>query len=99
MRGAIFRSRDISSPPGSRFSLDIRPLGDLIDMYHNRQATDRRDKVYALLGMSSEDSVAASLSPDYEKTTWGELFQKLTQLLLSQQLSVEAWSHSEIAII
>lgn len=97
MRGAIFRSRHISTRSGG-FSLDIRPLGDLIDMYHNRRATDRRDKVYALLGLSSDDPVAAGLSPDYT-ILWEDLFRKLIKYLLCEQVSVEAWSHREIAIM
>ncbi|CZR65636.1 uncharacterized protein PAC_15536 [Phialocephala subalpina] len=97
MRGAIFRSRSMTSR-SARFSLDIRPLGDLIDMYYNRQATDRRDKVYALLGMSSDDPVAAGLSPDYE-ILWEDLFRKLIKFLLCGQVSVSVWSDREIAII
>ncbi|KAK5654000.1 hypothetical protein OQA88_7677 [Cercophora sp. LCS_1] len=102
MRGAIFRPRHITTTrPGGRFSLDIRPLGDLLDMYHSRQATDRRDKVYAMLGMSSDDDVAASIVPDYDQATspWEDLFRNLIKLLLSQQISVETWSEREIAIV
>jgi hypothetical protein len=35
-------------------------------MFHTRQASDPRDKVYALLGMSSDDPGKADLQPDYE---------------------------------
>jgi hypothetical protein len=59
IRGAIFRPKYTTSLSG-RLS-----LGELIDIYYTREATDRRDKVYALLGMSSNDPDAASLSPDY----------------------------------
>ncbi|KAK4119888.1 HET-domain-containing protein [Parathielavia appendiculata] len=73
INGAIFRPKYATSRP-DRFSLDIRPLGKLMDMYHNREATDCRDKVYALLGMSSDDYISTGLSPDYDKTSWKELF-------------------------
>lgn len=64
IRGAIFRPKYASSWSG-KVSLEIRPLGELIDMYHTRKATLRHDKVYALLGMCSDDLSAAGLSPDY----------------------------------
>lgn len=54
IRGAIFRPKYATSSSG-RFSLDIRPLGELIDMYHTHEATKLHDKVYALLGMSSNN--------------------------------------------
>ncbi|KAM0310603.1 hypothetical protein ACHAO8_007969 [Botrytis cinerea] len=71
-----------------RFSLNIRSLAELIDMFHTRQATDNRDKVYALLGMSSDDLEKAGLQPDYN-TSWEELFQQLIKFVLSENISVE----------
>ncbi|KAH7309925.1 hypothetical protein B0I35DRAFT_453508 [Stachybotrys elegans] len=57
IRGAVFRPRHerYGTSRSGRFSLGIRPLGELMDMYHTREAADRRDKVYALLGMSLDD--------------------------------------------
>jgi hypothetical protein len=49
-----------------RFSLKTRDLAELIDMFHTRRATDVRDKVYALLGMSRDDPSDAGLLPNYE---------------------------------
>jgi hypothetical protein len=43
-------------------------------MFHTRQASDLRDKVYALLGMSSDNPGKAGLQPDY-KISWEKLFQ------------------------
>ncbi|KAK1775993.1 heterokaryon incompatibility protein-domain-containing protein, partial [Copromyces sp. CBS 386.78] len=54
IRGAIFRPKYATSQ-SDNFSLDIRPLGELIEMYHTRKATKRRDKVYALLDGLSDD--------------------------------------------
>lgn len=70
IRGAIFRSRCAPSR-SPRFSLDISPLGELVEMYHTRKATQRHDMVYALLGMSSDNPGAAGLSIDYE-IPWGD---------------------------
>ncbi|KAM0417158.1 hypothetical protein ACHAPT_012866 [Fusarium lateritium] len=97
IRGAIFRSR--SAPSQSpRFTLDISPLSELVEMYHTRKATQRHDKVYALLGMSSDDPSAAGLSADYE-IPWGRLFQQLINFLLSEQVSVDTWDDKEMAVI
>ncbi|KAL8410372.1 hypothetical protein RB596_000181 [Gaeumannomyces avenae] len=93
--GAGFRPRYENKPVG-RFSLGIRPLCELVDMYHGRKATDRRDKVYALLGMSSDDPDA--LSANYE-TSWKDVFQKLIRFCLSDQVSVSTWNKGEVAVV
>jgi hypothetical protein len=36
-----------------------------MDMYHTHEPTKRHNKVYALLGMSSDDFSKANLLPDY----------------------------------
>ena len=97
IRGAIFRPKYASSWSG-KVSLEIRPLGELIDMYHTRKATLRHDKVYALLGMSSDDLSAAGLSPDYT-VSWEQPFQNLVKFLLCKEVSVKAWGKREIAVI
>ncbi|TGO43697.1 hypothetical protein BCON_1056g00010 [Botryotinia convoluta] len=78
-----------------RFSLNIRSLAELIDMFHTRQATDSRDKVYALLGMSSADSEKAGLQPDYN-TSWEELFQQLVKFILGKDISVKISSQRAV---
>jgi hypothetical protein len=66
-------------------------------MYHTRKATERRDKVYALLGMSSDDPSIAGLSANYE-ISWGQLFQRLINFF-SEQVSTDTWDDKEIAVI
>ena len=73
-------------------------LGELIDMYHNREATRRHDRIYALLGMSSEGPSAAGLLPNYQ-VSWKELLQRLVGFLLYKEISVETWNEREIAVI
>jgi len=68
-----------------RASLNIRPLGELIDMFYTHEAIKPVDKVYALLGMSSDDP---SLLPDY-KVLWGILFKDLVKFLLYKQVHVK----------
>ena len=97
IRGAIFRSKQVISSSG-RVSLDIRPLGELIDMFHTHEATKPVDKVYALLGMSSDDPSAAGLLPDYE-VLWENLFKDLVKFLLYKQVYVKTWGDEERAVI
>ncbi|KAH6694358.1 heterokaryon incompatibility protein-domain-containing protein [Leptodontidium sp. MPI-SDFR-AT-0119] len=84
---AGLRSKHTSNLP-ERFSLNIRCLVELIDMFHTRKATDVRDKVYALLGMSSDDPGGVGLRPDYE-VSWKDLFRKLINFVLGKDVSVE----------
>ncbi|KAK3946515.1 heterokaryon incompatibility protein-domain-containing protein [Pseudoneurospora amorphoporcata] len=97
IRGAIFRPKYATSQ-SDNFSLDIRPLGELIEMYYTREATDRRDKVYALLGMSSDNPTAAGLFADYD-ISWKQLFNKLIYFLLPKLVSVDLSDDKEIAVI
>ncbi|KAK4155069.1 heterokaryon incompatibility protein-domain-containing protein [Chaetomidium leptoderma] len=97
IRGALFRPRRVTSQPGP-FSLQIRPLSELVDMYHTRKATERHDKVYALLGMRSDDDGETKFPANY-KTPWGQAFQQLINSFLSDQVSVDSWDDEEIAVI
>ncbi|KAL8408889.1 hypothetical protein RB594_007354 [Gaeumannomyces avenae] len=99
VRGASFRPRLEHGLASSRGpSLGIRSLSELVDMYHDRKATERRDKVYALLGMSLDDPSAAGLSANYE-TSWKDVFRKLIQFCLSDQVRVSTWDASEVAVV
>ncbi|KAK3355245.1 heterokaryon incompatibility protein-domain-containing protein, partial [Neurospora tetraspora] len=97
IRGAIFRPKYVTNQ-SDNFSLNIRPLGELIEMYHTREATDRLDKVYALLGMSSDNPTAAGLFADYD-ISWKQLFNKLIHFLLPELVSVDLSDDKEIAVI
>lgn len=97
MRRAVFRPRQIAKK-SERYSLDICPLSELVEMYHNRHATERHDKVYALFGMCSDDLEAAGLVVDY-KIPWNRLLQKLVNYILPQCLSVSTWNDNQVAVI
>lgn len=102
IRDAIFRPRHETSQPETSqpgtFSLNIHSLGELVDMYHKRKATNHLDKVYALLGMSSDDPRTAGLLADYN-LPWEGVFRKLIQFLLSDQVSVDTWDDCAVAAI
>ncbi|KAH8708399.1 heterokaryon incompatibility protein-domain-containing protein, partial [Phaeosphaeriaceae sp. PMI808] len=97
IRGAIFRSRRILETQ-KRLSLDICSLGELVDTYHSHGANVLHDKVYALLGMSSDDLSVARLKPDYN-VPWKVLMQSLVEFLIGAQDSVDTWNDREIAVI
>ncbi|KAF7882732.1 uncharacterized protein EAF02_006095 [Botrytis sinoallii] len=69
------------------FSLDIRPLSELIETYYTRESTDVLDKVYALLAMCSDNPTSAGLLPDYT-ILWEQLFQQLVQFILCKEIEV-----------
>ena len=91
---AGLRSKYTANLP-EKFSLEIRSLAELVDMFHTRQATDTRDKVYALLGMSSDDPEKAGLQPDY-KISWEELFQQLVKFVLGKDISVKTYRQGPV---
>ncbi|KAH8725716.1 heterokaryon incompatibility protein-domain-containing protein, partial [Phaeosphaeriaceae sp. PMI808] len=97
IRGAIFRSGHILKEQ-ERLSLDICSLGELVDTYHAHEAKKLHDKVYALLGMSSDGLSATRLKPDYN-VGWKELMQNLVEFLIGPQASVDTWNDKEIAVI
>lgn len=97
IRGAIFRS-EYSIAQSSRSTLNISPLSELVDMYHANQATNCHDKVYALLGMSTDDLSNGDLLPNYE-IPWAELLQRLVRHVISDEVSVETWEKSQAAVI
>ncbi|KAB8254964.1 heterokaryon incompatibility protein-domain-containing protein [Aspergillus pseudonomiae] len=88
LRGSIFRSEYTTRPRGTL------TLGELIDMYHTRAATKKHDKVYALLGMSSD----TPLVPDY-KLPWDSVFQQVITYTFSGKGSVQIWPHCDLALI
>ena len=93
IQGAIFR------PRGRGQTLTgTNSLRELIDMYHTHEATLRSDKVYALLGMSSDGITKAGLSPNYN-ISWKELFEALIRFLLGENVVVEASPDAETAVI
>ncbi|KAK6612703.1 het domain protein [Botrytis cinerea] len=92
IRRSIFRPKYNSSALG-----DLS-LGELIDMYHNHKATVRHDKVYALLGMCSDQLSSPELLPDYT-ISWETLFRRLVKFILHKSVSIDVWDDREAAVI
>ncbi|KAF7526494.1 hypothetical protein G7054_g10751 [Neopestalotiopsis clavispora] len=75
----------------------ICSFGELVDMFHGREATKSHDKIYALLGMSSTDMDGSGLLPDYT-VPFGQLFERLIKFIMSNQLTVECQDDKEAAV-
>jgi ankyrin repeat protein len=67
-------------------------------MYHTHKATKCHDKVYALLGMSSDDLSNAGLSPNY-MIIWEELMQRLLKHIISDMIAVEVARNKQATVI
>ena len=78
------------------FSLNIRPLLEMIRMYHDRDATDRRDKIFALFGMSSD--IPEGIAPDYN-VSWSATFHRLTSAIVGNKACIRTEDDHEIALI
>ncbi|KAF2014007.1 HET-domain-containing protein, partial [Aaosphaeria arxii CBS 175.79] len=74
-------------PRGGNLGSKLLPLSELIDIFHHRQATDIRDKVYALYGMSTDMMDTRSLQVNYQKP-WSTLFKDLAQYSFGEKVHV-----------
>ena len=97
IRSLISRARHAGSA-ADQDSLAIAPLGIPIDMRHAYEATERRDKVFALLGMCSDNPAMAGLPPDYV-IPWAALLLRLVRFVLGPQICVQTWAGTEMAVI
>ncbi|KAE8394461.1 HET-domain-containing protein [Aspergillus alliaceus] len=92
IRGALFRpSYDIDSH-------GTLAIGELLDMYRNHNATKPHDKVYALLGLSKENTDKAGLKPNY-RLQWNEVFKQVAMHIFPSSCSVETWPGAQVAVI
>ncbi|TGO33472.1 hypothetical protein BHYA_0244g00090 [Botrytis hyacinthi] len=86
MKEANFRPK-YAKRSSDNFSLDIRPLSELIGTYYTRESTDDLDKEYALLAMCSNNPTSAGLLPDYT-ILWKQRFQQLVKFILCKEIPV-----------
>lgn len=91
IEGAILRPKQAPiRKVGGRFSLGIRSLGVLLDLYQRREATDRRDKLFALIGMASDAKISPKLFPDYT-IPWPEVFSRVFKFFVGENAVVRTW--------
>ncbi|CAK7224192.1 hypothetical protein SEUCBS140593_005487 [Sporothrix eucalyptigena] len=95
--GANFRLR-YKANAASHFSLQIRPLAELVDMYHTRATTEPLDRFYALFGMSTDDLGSAGLFVDYS-VAWRDVFERVVRLATSDQVVINTWDRKQVAFV
>lgn len=79
-------------------SFKVLPLGDLLEMFQDHEATDQRDKIYALLGLSSDNDISPDLHPDYTKN-WSTLFHQVIVHVLGSSPTINTWNDKEQAVV
>jgi hypothetical protein len=89
IRGAISRPRRLSRDQG-RLSLRICSLGELVSLYYAYEAKILHDKIFALLGTSSDDLSNAGLEPNYD-ISWSTLMGNLIRFLIGNQTLARTW--------
>ena len=97
-----FRPSLPTSHPNERHLLGIRPLTELIDMYHSRKATDLRDRFFALLGMSSDNfwpgTGVIKMTANY-KASWDDVFKQFIHAFVSRNLHVDTFPDDGFASV
>lgn len=94
IQGAGLRSR---MTPEIKTLLGKRSIAGLVNLFQGHEATDRRDKVFALLGLSLGAPI--DLSANYD-ISWGSLFHQLVKSCFDDdQAYIETWDDQEIAIM
>jgi hypothetical protein len=79
-------------------SFEIAPLGELLNMFENHEATDQRDKIYALLGLSSDNASTPDLRPDYTKS-WSTLFKQVASHILGSSATISVVEGKSQAVV
>jgi hypothetical protein len=90
INGSFFRNR---YPKSSTL-----PLAALVDMYHRHEATERHDKIFALLGMSTHDSAETGIFPDYF-IPWVSLLKNLMNLIFGHKVEVKVPVGGDLVVI
>lgn len=100
--GAIFSRRLSGGSPGTDTTesptLNLMPISELSETFRHHNATDVRDKVYALLGLSSDNHGASALKVDYTKP-WDRVFEEAIRKILDHSVKVTTWIHRQRAVI
>ena len=90
MKGALFR------PKFGVDSLGILPLGELLGLYRSYSATRQHDKIYALLGFSS-DATSFGLQVNYT-TPWHQLLKETLQFIFVG-CHIQTWKDTASVVI
>lgn len=97
IQGAIYRQHKFSTRSGIT-RLQIGSLAELVNMFRSSEASDPRDKIFALLGMQNDGPEYEQLHPDYT-IPWTQLFERLTRVFLGKEIDFVTAENSLRAII
>ncbi|RDH37735.1 HET-domain-containing protein [Aspergillus welwitschiae] len=92
VRSSIIRPRNSRKLPGNL------PLGELIDMYRTHFATVPHDKIYALLGLCSDDLKTPCLRPNY-RLAFSAVVKQIVNYIFMGNHTVAVLSDTNIAVI
>jgi hypothetical protein len=70
----------------------------LLSQYYHHEASKQHDKVYALLGMCTDDVQDSGLLPDYA-LPWHELQNRLLRHMVGDTVRICTWIGQEVAMI
>jgi hypothetical protein len=73
----------------------VSSLGGLLDSFHLHEATDQRDKIFAILGMCSPETIG-TLEPDYTKP-WTTIWANAIEQILGPRTTITTWAESKQA--
>jgi hypothetical protein len=83
----------------TRYTLNIRPLAELLDLFCRRKATVMHDRLYALLGKCS-DSLLTSKIPIDPGVSWKQVLAETVKLFLNHpDIVTDTWEGEALAVI
>jgi hypothetical protein len=96
--GDEISSKMLGDESGASWSLSFASLTELLERFHMHDATDRRDKIYALLGLSNDFYQSPMMRVDYAKP-WHVLLHDIVAQFLGPAVSINTWEEKEEAVI
>ena len=81
-----------------RSPLNVRPLIQLLDMYRFHEVTKPHDKVFALLGTSSDTFGLRSVVQDYQMP-FKTLFHRVARHIFGPKVGMVVWEKEQVAVI
>jgi hypothetical protein len=79
--------------------LGVAPLGELLENFHLHEASDRRDKIFPLIGACRDSNEVGNLPiPDYTKR-FSVVLREVIAYLVGPSMHAITWDHRELSII
>lgn len=94
----LIKSSAIRESLKGQTHLNIEPLTALVDRFHTHDASNPRDKIYALWGLCSDSRSMTRLQPDYKKS-WEILFKDLGKIIFGEHCTIAASKHRQMMFV